>query len=573
MDPDFEDAFDATDPEATTHCKPEEMTLIEALDTIRSASFRSKLSDKLWEDCKIEFEYLRLHTGLNNRQLVVLACLCEAGDGLSWRGLGEQLGLSRLKTMSLSPDIEDMKEKRWIVPYGIEEFGNFFEGFKQVPGIITAFKNNREFTPEVLNGFSEQAFMDRLATFVTTECRDSSVPKEAYDWWLLHFAQCNPQLPVCETVLSLEDNMSKIILLKMLADFAIVGGEPNEGLRLSDIDSFFADGWQLNNCLHSLKDDTHELIVRGIIEHACVDGLADQELFRLTRESKENLLSEFVRFKKPSRREARVSSRDLLRHSSIRAKDLFYNTEVHKQIDRVSQILSPDGLPRIQERLESLGHRKGCAILFYGLPGTGKTETVLQLARLSGRDVMQVNIAGIRDKFVGESEKNIKNIFSRYKSLCRNATPMPILLFNEADALINSRFETTNSSVEKMDNAIQNIILQELEGLEGILIATTNLTGTLDKAFDRRFLFKIEFTKPSVEAKMAIWKNKLPFISEKQSLELAQKFDFSGGQIENIARKAEIEYVISGAQSTLEQIIEFCKEEHLNRNERSRIGF
>lgn len=551
----------------------DDLTLIEALDNIHTASLHSKLSDSLWSECKQEFDFLSAHTGLNNKQIVVLACLCEAGDGLSWRGLGRDLGLSRLKTMSLGPDIEDMKKRRWIVPYGCREQGTNFEGFKQVPGIITAFRENRDFVPEVLEGLSEQAFVDRLALYMTKEGSDNSIPNSANEWWLLHLAQSNPELPLCKTVLDLEDDMSQSILLRLVADYAIYAGEPTEGMRLCDIDNAFDDGWELNTCLRSLKDETHELIVKGLIEHACADGLADQELFRLSRFAKENLLSEFVKVRQPRRRPTQVSTRGLLRADSIKTKQLYFDTNVEKQLGRVSSLLSQDGLQQVQERLELLGHRKGICCLFYGVPGTGKTESVLQLARQTGRDVMQVNIAGIRDKFVGETEKNIKGIFTRYKELCKAAQVMPILLFNEADAIINSRFENTSSSVEKMDNSMQNIILQEMENLEGILIATTNLTGTLDKAFDRRFLFKVEFTRPSTETKSAIWRDKLPHLDKKDARQLASSFDFSGGQIENIARKCEIEFVISGLQPSLPDIIEFCREETINRSNRSKVGF
>lgn len=112
-----------------------------------------------------------------------------------------------------------------------------------------------------------------------------------------------------------------------------------------------------------------------------------------------------------------------------------------------------------------------------------------------------------------------------------------------------------------------------MEDLEGILIATTNLTGTLDKAFDRRFLFKVEFTKPSTEAKAAIWLDKLPHLDRKDAYQLAHDFDFSGGQIENIARKCEIEYILSGKMPSLEDLIGFCREEGINRNNRPKIGF
>ena len=217
--------------------------------------------------------------------------------------------------------------------------------------------------------------------------------------------------------------------------------------------------------------------------------------------------------------------------------------------------------------------RKGFACLFYGAPGTGKTETVLQIARQTGRDLMQVDIAGLRDKYVGESEKNIKQVFARYRKLCKNSEVMPILFFNEADAVINKRTENVEHSVDKMDNAMQNIILQEIEDLDGILIATTNLTSNLDKAFERRFLYKVEFHKPDTDVKTKIWRSMLKDISDDDALQLATHFDFSGGQIENIARKRTVDYILSGKRASLDDLESYCRAELLdNKNQRSHIA-
>lgn len=218
--------------------------------------------------------------------------------------------------------------------------------------------------------------------------------------------------------------------------------------------------------------------------------------------------------------------------------------------------------------------RKGFACLFYGAPGTGKTETVLQLARQTGRDIMQVNISEINSKWVGESEKNIKALFDRYRKLVKECERAPILFFNEADALINKRNANAERAVDKMGNAMQNIILQEMENLEGIMIATTNLTSNMDSAFERLFLYKIEFMQPSLEAKQSIWRSMLPALSKADAKMLATRYDFSGGQIENIARKQTVEEILTGNELDINSIVEFCNAERLgNSTVRSRIGF
>jgi SpoVK/Ycf46/Vps4 family AAA+-type ATPase len=124
-----------------------------------------------------------------------------------------------------------------------------------------------------------------------------------------------------------------------------------------------------------------------------------------------------------------------------------------------------------------------------------------------------------------------------------------------------------------MENAMQNIILQELEDLDGILIATTNLTSNLDSAFERRFLFKIEFHKPSTEVKAQIWQSMMKDLSRDDALQLASHFDFSGGQIENIARKRTVDYILSGKFATLDEIESYCRAEQLdNKKERHHIA-
>lgn len=160
--------------------------------------------------------------------------------------------------------------------------------------------------------------------------------------------------------------------------------------------------------------------------------------------------------------------------------------------------------------------------------------------------------------------------------LCKNSDVMPILFFNEADAIFNKRTNIggLNPTVEKMENSTQNIILQEMDNLDGILIATTNLTCNLDSAFDRRFLFKVQFKNPETEVKAKIWRTMLKRISESDALTLAKRYDFSGGQIENIARKQSIDYVLYGKETTLEDLDRYCKAELLDKGDaRTTIGF
>ena len=150
----------------------------------------------------------------------------------------------------------------------------------------------------------------------------------------------------------------------------------------------------------------------------------------------------------------------------------------------------------------------------------------------------------------------------------------PILLFNEADAIINKRQEGAERAVDKMENSIQNIILQEMENLDGIMIATTNLAQNMDKAFERRFLYKIKFEKPTLEARMHIWHEMIPTLSENDTMTLAEKYEFSGGQIENIARHNAINGILYGEKAnSLEALVSYCDNERLETKKTRKIGF
>ena len=333
----------------------------------------------------------------------------------------------------------------------------------------------------------------------------------------------------------------------------------------------FRDYFERREMRHHVSDlafGKHILMEKNLVEHSNANGMVETEVWQLTDLSKTDIYSELnllTRTKKNSK---------LKTSDSIEVKELFYSDSLKKQIADVEKFFDSERLGKIQERLEKKGMRKGIAILFYGAPGTGKTETVLQLARMSGRDIMQVDIPSIRSKWVGETEKNIKNVFDSYKRACKDAERLPILLFNEADAILTSRIEQTTHSVDKMENAMQNIILQEMETLDGIMVATTNLTGVLDPAFERRFLYKLEFEKPDIGIRSQIWQSMLPELTDKQAKVLAERYEFTGGQIENITRKNIISNIIELRDDIdFDTILENCKTELIKSKETRRVGF
>lgn len=261
----------------------------------------------------------------------------------------------------------------------------------------------------------------------------------------------------------------------------------------------------------------------------------------------------------------------VLHPDKIRASKLFFNNEEKKQIGLLEKILLEENFLKAKKKFESMGFPPGFTVLFYGDPGTGKTQVAYNLAKESGRVILMVDISSIRDKYVGESEKRIKQIFKTYRQAREHFDLCPVLFFNESDALISKRFEVT-SSVDQMNNSMQNILLQELEDFEGILIATSNMNTNLDSAFERRFLYKIVFERPDAETRFKIWKEKMPSLSEEEIKILADTYLLTGGQIHNISRKYLLNNILKESHPNLKELQQLCEWEYFGRKANN-LGF
>jgi hypothetical protein len=262
----------------------------------------------------------------------------------------------------------------------------------------------------------------------------------------------------------------------------------------------------------------------------------------------------------------------LLTPDKIKAVNLYFNEQEQKQIDLISKLLEEENFQKTKTKFAKLGFTSGITGLFYGEPGTGKTQVAYNLAKQTGRVILMVDISSVRDKYVGESEKRIKQIFRTYKQAQDHYDFCPILFFNESDALISKRFEVS-SSVDQMNNSMQNILLQELEDFEGILIATSNMSLNLDSAFERRFLYKIHFEKPEAAIRYHIWQEKMPDLTENDLKVLADDYELSGGQIHNISRKYWLNNVLNEREPSLKEIAELCENEFFNKRKNSNLGF
>ncbi len=316
-----------------------------------------------------------------------------------------------------------------------------------------------------------------------------------------------------------------------------------------------------------LKAGRHQLQKTGLV--TVKDGsFMESTCLEWTHKGKDLFLEEDINLY-----EDNIAGRNIIQCADIPEKKLFFDGTLERRLASLRDYLQEDRYSSICESLKRQNRSVGMSVLFYGDAGTGKTESVMQIARATGRAIIHVDISATKTCWFGESEKLIKGVFTDYRRVCERGGLKPILLFNEADGVFSKRKDNSAGIIDQTENTIQNIILEEMENLDGILIATTNMETNFDTAFERRFLFKIRFGKPTEQARASIWRDKMPSLSETDATRLAALYDFSGGEIDNVARKAAIAEAFSGCSPTIDSLKEICSEERLARHSSRRIGF
>ena len=541
------------------------MDLLTAVEMIVDLSKDSKLEPEFFTQAARPIKYISKKMELTKEQSVLMALFIDNSVDTNIRinDLADHLDCSTTRVLRLMSDIHEL-EDRGLVSCSRERCGVAY----RVPfEVVEAFRNNKKFELNKHAGVTCAELFSVIGEIMAMR-EDNEISTSTAVMRLQDLLENNKHLIFVQKLKSFRFSEEDEILLILFSH--LFANDNDDNIGFYDLNFFYDRKCDWNVIKSMLTKNTHNLQDAKMIEFNNDDGFVNRESFRMTWAAKEALFPELnIVMLNPGN-----NRKDLIKHEEIVEKQLFYEKGVEAQVTDLGQLLEEAHYSEVCSRLEAKGYRSGFTCLFYGAPGTGKTETALQLARQTGRDIMQVNISEIKSMWVGESEKNIKRIFDEYRSKVEKATLAPILLFNEADAVIGKRQEGAERAVEKMENSIQNIILQEMETLNGILIATTNLAQNMDHAFERRFLYKVKFNKPTLEARMQIWHTMLPELQESDIRALAEKYDFSGGQIENVARHYAIDTVLhSDAASSLEKLMAHCDSERLEQQGSRKIGF
>lgn len=546
--------------------------LLECIGKVYEQSKDCKLESAFFEKVENELNILSNYFEISHIQSLLVAMVFSLnykGNTVDFNDLTDYFECNPMKLLEFSDDFEVLYKK------------GIFIKEKSRHRIKLALSNdqftiNEKVTEAILHNMSLPQLGEEKATDVI------DLLEKIYNLGEQHDNEEITAMMLCVQTIQLIKNNLHYPLIKMVNDFNFKDENTyvylyliwktlngNESVDLESVtNDIFDNPTPKIKYVQKIMSNENELIRHNLIEIADATFLNATEI-KLTEKSCkliENCGLKLLTKKK-------VNQNNIIEPAKIFPKALFFNDSEAMQLGILKKLLLENNFKEAQTRLEEKGLPMGITALLHGFPGTGKTETVFQIAKETNREIVKVDISQSKSMWFGESEKIIKRIFTNYKAYAKDCGLKPILLFNEADAIIGKRKEIGTSHIDQTENTIQNILLEELENFDGIFLATTNLAKNLDSAFERRFLFKIEFQKPEIPVKTKIWNSKLPNLTETECKTLASRFDFSGGQIDNIVRKNEIYEIIHGISIDFKNIVEFCNSELLLRNDRIQIGF
>jgi KaiC/GvpD/RAD55 family RecA-like ATPase len=545
----------------------EELTLLTAINSIVTLAEDSALSNSFFEKADRFITYFSERQDITKIQAVLLALFIEssaAGNKSDFSDVARYLDCNNVQVLQYKGEVDELVRKGMLRM--IKNNMNRSYDFAITQGFMENLAKNEPYQRKSYKNATGIQFFQYFYD-ITHLRHEDELSSELMLEEIGRLMDDNPDLSYVKALRGIGMSAASEAVVTHMCRHLVLCGTVN--IPMSHLVFLFDEQHLKYDFDRAMSDGRHYLVRNGWVENAFSEGFREKDEYQLTTKSREILLQEFEIKQTDSNKGC-----DVIQSDGIAEKELFFNNEVKHQLDGLAELLDESHYLSICDRLKGKGHRQGFACLFYGAPGTGKTESVLQLAKKTGRDIMQVNISQVKSMWVGESEKNIKAIFDRYRAVAKNSKRVPILLFNEADAVIGKRKEGAERSVDKMENSIQNIILQEMESLDGIMIATTNLVQNMDAAFERRFLYKVKFEKPELAQRTKIWQSMMPELSEETAERLATSYDFSGGQIENITRKCDIESILYGDDFvTDEKIEQYCREENIVKTRATRIGF
>ncbi|MDD4990977.1 MAG: ATP-binding protein [Paludibacter sp.] len=379
----------------------------------------------------------------------------------------------------------------------------------------------------------------------------------------------NPNILQIQQLKELKVNEEERMILYYLIE-SVTDNEPTVNLRLIIIELFGIDNYI--SISSQFMQNEQDLQLKGLVKvnaNGYVNGYFDDATIGLTEKAYDLLLADSKVLYKNSPK----TDHTIIRHESIIEKELFFNEKQGKEIDFFKESIKEENLDKLKSKLKQAGIQKSMIAIFEGVPGSGKTEVARQIAKSLQYDLFILDFTKMKSEYYSQSQKLVKEAFEEFRRVADANQNRMILLLNEADGLLHHRTNSeTNHSTDETENQIQNILLEEFEKGDYLIILTTNLLNNIDKAFLRRFLFKISFDYPDKSTMKKIYRSKLGWLSDKQLDELSH-IQLSGGEIDNVTVKVLMHEVFHNEKPSTYQLIDFCLQEKVEKRRLPKLGF
>lgn len=525
----------------------------------------SKLEFELGKDVDNAFKYLSGLFNLSHIQCALLSIVFnftidEDLERVKTDRLLSFLGLELEVFFDIKGDIEVLINKGFIKQKKEDRSDNLFDSsFKANQKLLDMLFRNEEIQFEKLygNGYNFVQFSGQICRLNSLRLVNHMSREDVLNE-VIEQENKNENLTQIKTMKSLGlDVMDRMVMYYMIHKY----NENEKAINSYTVGFDLLGASKVLSFTKKFKEKTTQMQVQGLVE------LSNDTTLQLTDKAKELFLNDATDTIDEESRSEVSTTHYYIKHDAIPEKKLYFNTDLQRELNILQTLLQKDNFAEYQNEMKKRGNKaEGISVLIYGPSGTGKSSVVDQLAKHTHRDVYMVDLSEVRSKWWGESEKNIKQIFEEYSEICSKADNIPILLFNECDALLGKRNNSGEDRHDFTEASMTNILLEFFEKNQGIIVGITNLESNLDAAFMRRFFLKLHIGHPDKRSAKSILKNKLDFLDERDIERIADNYLLTGGQIENVSNKCVISRIITKSHPTVSEVMDMCEVEKIKTN-------
>ena len=358
-------------------------------------------------DCLQKYSgFLRDKLNITTFQAAILGVTIEAAAGrrTTLKEIAEALNSSYLELISHLDAFQELQNKGYIRMTG--------ESVSIPVEAMDALKDNRPFIKDMPSGIPSAAILFNLRKAFNKVARDEISEElllEEAELLLKNNQKTGLVKAYNKHIVPLRLNESERYLFLLAV---VISYREDTELNPIRLRHFFNTDSSMDGIIDDLElfPDSLTLMKMKVLEYSSADGLAERNTFRIRPDILVDLFKDAGKGKN-------TGGSILLEDSANKPfKNLIYNKAEAKQVKQLIDLLDQDNLPRVFKSMKAEGMRTGFTCLFYGSPGTGKTETAWQLAKATGRKVLCADVASLKGMFVGESEKNTRRLFADYRT-------------------------------------------------------------------------------------------------------------------------------------------------------------